>query len=111
VAIAPDGTWLATGSDDLMVRTWTPDGTPRADLAGHTSQVRGLAITPDGTWLASASWNGEVRTWAANGTPRAATAIRTDGVASGCAWFPVGTDLCIAGQHGLYKFSLQPPSG
>ena len=35
VAIAPDGTWLATGSDDGTVRTWAADGTPRATLTGH----------------------------------------------------------------------------
>lgn len=47
-------------------------------------------------------------TWAVTGTPRAVTAIRVDGSVSGCSWFPSGTDLCIAGWQGLYRFSLQP---
>ena len=80
-------------------------------LAGHTGWVRGVAIAADGTWLASAGSDGTVRTWAADGAPRAATAIRVDGQVSNCAWFPAGTDLCIAGEQGLYRFSLQPPPG
>jgi hypothetical protein len=41
--------------------------------------------------------------------PRAVTAIRVDSSVSGCSWFASGTDLCIAGWQGLYRFSLQPP--
>ena len=70
-----------------------------------------MAISPDGTWLATAGDDGTVRTWAADGTLRAATAIRVDGEVSDCVWFPVGTDLCIAGHQGLYRFSLQAPPG
>ena len=54
VAIAPDGTWLATGGDDGTVRTWAADGTPRATLTGHDGPVNAVAIAPDGTWLATA---------------------------------------------------------
>jgi hypothetical protein len=111
VAISPDGTWLATAGDDRTVRTWAADGTPRAVLTGHQDRVNGVAISPDGTWLATASDDRTVRTWAADGTPRAATAIRVDGEVSDCEWFPAGTDLCIAGQQGLYRFSLQAPPG
>jgi platelet-activating factor acetylhydrolase IB subunit alpha len=70
-----------------------------------------VAIAPDGSWLATASDDGTARTWAADGTPRAVTAIRIDGQASDCSWFASGTDLCIAGQLGLYRFSLQAPPG
>ncbi len=43
--------------------------------------------------------------------PQAVTAIRVDGEVSDCAWFSAGTKLCIAGQQGLYRFSLQAPPG
>ena len=71
--------------------------------------MNGVAISLDGTWLATTSNDGTVWTWAADGTPHAATAIRLDGKVSDCAWFPAGTDLCIAGHQGLYRFSLQAP--
>jgi hypothetical protein len=111
VAISPDGTWLATASNDRTMRTWTADGTPRAVLTAHQRGVNSVAISPDGTWLATASDDRTMRTWTADGTPSATVAIRVDGEVSDCAWFPTGTDLCIAGQQGLYRFSLQAPSG
>ena len=55
VAIAPDGTWLASGGDDGSVRIWDPaTGQQRATLTGHAGPVTAVAIAPDGSWLASA---------------------------------------------------------
>jgi WD40 repeat protein len=70
VAIAPDGTWLATGSNDQTAQIWDTDGTPRATLTGHKYLVRSVAIAPDGTWLATADAKA-VRIWDTDGTPRA----------------------------------------
>jgi hypothetical protein len=110
VAIAPDGTWLATASDDGTARTWNADGTPRTTLTGHTIKVSAVAIAPDGTWLATASQDGTVRIWTPDHVGwSCTTALRIDDQASGCAWFPQATDLCIAGGKGLYKFALRPP--
>jgi WD40 repeat protein len=111
VAIAPDGTWLATGGGDGTVRAWAADGTPRATLTGHDRWVTAVAIAPDGTWLATGGNDRTVQIWAVGGTPSSGvTAIRVDGDVSGCAWFPGSTDLCIGGNRGLYRFSLRPPT-
>jgi NB-ARC domain/WD domain, G-beta repeat len=68
VAIAPDGTWLATGSWDGTTRTWdAATGQHRATLTGHTGPVNAVAIAPDGTWLATASGNKAARRTAGNG--------------------------------------------
>ena len=65
VAIAPDGSWLASASNQ-EVRIWRPDGHPVARLTGHTGWVRAVAIAPDASWLASTSHN-EVRIWTPDG--------------------------------------------
>ena len=102
VAIAPDGTWLATAGDDGTVRTWAADGTPRATLTGHRGSVFAVAIAPDGTWLATGGDDGTVRIWAADGTPRA-TLTGHDGSVFAVAIAPDGTWLATAGDDGTAR--------
>ncbi len=64
VAFSPDGSRLASASDDHTVRLWDPaTGQPTATLEGHTDGVRGVAFSPDGSRLASASADHTVRLW------------------------------------------------
>ncbi|MFF5446382.1 NB-ARC domain-containing protein [Streptomyces sp. NPDC012888] len=65
VAVAPDGTWLATGDDRGEVRLWdVRAGHCTAVLSGHRGPVKALAVSPDGTWIASgATTDREVRLW------------------------------------------------
>ncbi|MGW4994949.1 NB-ARC domain-containing protein, partial [Streptomyces mirabilis] len=74
VAVGPDGTWLATGSDDGTVRVWdvrTGQCTwtvrvsePERDTsAAHSWLGVPVAVGPDGTWLATGSQDGTVRIW------------------------------------------------
>ena len=64
VAIAPDGTWLATASGDRTVRIWDPaTGQQLRTLTGHTARGSRVAIAPDGTWLATADAGDTVWTW------------------------------------------------
>ncbi|MFJ9558460.1 NB-ARC domain-containing protein, partial [Streptomyces fuscichromogenes] len=64
VAIAPDGSWLATASYDSKVRIWErATGACTATLTGHTSSVGSVAIAPDGSWLATAGNDETVRIW------------------------------------------------
>ncbi|MFI1169625.1 NB-ARC domain-containing protein, partial [Streptomyces sp. NPDC020801] len=114
VAIAPDGSWLATVSDSgHVVRIWDQtSGTCTAILADHASQVESLAIAPDGSWLATASSDGIVRLWdQATGTCTSTLTARTastghtsyDGVLDSVAIAPEGSWLATAGYDGMVR--------
>jgi WD40 repeat protein len=67
LAVAPDGSWLASADDGGELRIWDPaTGTTRHTLTGHTGhtgRISALVVAPDGSWLASADNGGELRIW------------------------------------------------
>ena len=105
VAIAPDGTWLATASSvgDETVRIWdTASWTQTATLNLH-GWLHPIAIAPDGTWLAT----GELATGRyGSGTPpagpRKPPSPGPAGV-SAIAIAPDGTWLATGGDDGTVR--------
>ena len=107
VAVAPDGSWLVTGSRD-GVRIWdAATGRERATLAGHTGPVAAVAVAPDGSWLATGGGDGTVRIWdAATAKERAAWTAHTGGPFGGVAAVAVAPDgswLATGGGDGTVR--------
>jgi serine/threonine protein kinase len=107
VAVSPDGRFIATTGDDLMVKLWdTQRGNLWAAWTGHSADVYEVAFSPNGEAIASASADGTVRIWNAtdsvrdrNSTPSAILSGHTDEVKS-LAFSPNGRILATASADG-----------
>jgi hypothetical protein len=106
VAVAPDGTWIATGGADRTVRVWdVASGQQRARLTGHLGGVRAVAVAPDGTWIATGGADRTVRVWDVSRQSCKAM-MRVERGLAGCAWIAGTNLLTTAGDSGIYLFNL-----
>ena len=96
IAFSPDGTSLASTSEEA-VTLWDPvTGERTAVLEGHTHWVGAVAFSPDGATLASQSgWDGLARLWDVS-THRTVASIENTRGGSAIAFSPDGATLACA---------------
>ncbi len=97
LAWAPDGTCIASASDDETVQVWDAStGNQTITYRSHSSWVKAVAWSPDGKYLVSAGADTTVQVWNAatgrttlvyRGHPRIVTAV---------AWSPDGKYIASA---------------
>ncbi|MDP1563329.1 MAG: protein kinase [Pirellulaceae bacterium] len=101
---SPNGTRLASASDDNTVRLWnTETGEEVAVLKGHTGRVTGVAYSPDGNRLVSSSRDGTIKLWDVHAHEETATLNGNQGTVYGVAYSPDGSCFASAGYDNTVK--------
>ena len=96
-----NGTLLASGAWDSMVRLWTRDGESRGRLNGHGDAVISVAWSPDGKSLATGDSNDStIRLWKINGERGSAGPVLHGHRAypTEIAWSPDGKRVALGGR-------------
>ena len=64
VRFSPDGTRIASESDDTTVKLWdTVTGAELTTLKGHTAAYYSVSFSPDGTRIGTEKWGDTVQLW------------------------------------------------
>lgn len=100
----PDGTRIATGGFDGIVRIWDgATGKLLNTLFGHSAKVAEVAFSPDGKLLASGSEDGTAKVWDAQTGAELLTLAGHFGGVLGVAFTPEGSRLVTASRDATIR--------
>lgn len=118
---SPDGTYLASASDDTLIILWQldPGAKPVRELGskeelhekwrsvrtikGHTMDIFGLSWSPDGTWLASCGVDHEIFIWNMATYSLAHQLRGHKGIIKGVVWDPMGNYIATQSDDGSVR--------
>jgi WD40 repeat protein/energy-coupling factor transporter ATP-binding protein EcfA2 len=94
VAYSPDGTRLATGSDDQTAKIWDAETSKELmTLSGHTGAIQSVAFSPDGKRLATGSDDKTAKIWDTKTGKELLTLTGHTGPVKSVAFSPDGSRL------------------
>jgi WD40 repeat protein len=97
VAWSPDGSKIATASNDGTARVWSSsNGSTLLTLTGHSNKVTSVAWSPDGSKIATVSFDGTARVWSSSNGSTLLTLTGQSDYAWSVAWSPDGSKIATA---------------
>jgi WD40 repeat protein len=94
---SPDGSKIASGSDDGNVRIWNAtSGARLLSLSAHTGTVTSVAWNPDNRLLSTTGVDGKLRIWDTN-NGQMVSEVSAVGFIYDAAWSPDGSKLAYGG--------------
>jgi len=99
VAWSPDGTCIASASEDETIQVWNATGGQTLFTSrGHPRQAHVVAWSPDSKYIASGCWGNSVGVWDAT-TGQRVTTYRSNAVVTTLAWSPDGKYIASANDN------------
>ncbi len=112
VAYSPDGTRLATTSDDGTAKVWSmATGQELFTVTGHEAWVMGVAFSPDGTRLATTGAQGQVIVSDAGSGQRLLELSGRSGPVWGVAFSPDSSRLATSGANTMEAYIWDAVTG
>ena len=94
VSWSPDGSRIATASEDQTVRVWDArTGVEALTLKGHSDRVNSVSWSPDGSRIATASDDDTARVWDARTGVEALTLKGHTSFVTSVSWSPDGSRI------------------